>query len=237
MSTQDTPATEQTFEQKVNTILAEAKQGDDGKLVLPEDLDEATRFSVMAEKRRRDTQASYTSNQQRLKALEVENAELAKGWEKDVTSKLTADQQADLEELKHEDPEAWRHKINELEQQNRTAFAETREQISSKAKEESELERRTRLLAEHNEANPEHQLTDDVIDNDIPPRFTKQLANGEVSFEEFLAKCAEYLGKPKVIKGTDAPKSPNLAKIPGGATPTDTAVEASISESYKSEIY
>jgi hypothetical protein len=235
---ENTPAEGQTFEQKVNSILAEAKPGEDGKLVLPEDLDEATRFSVMAEKRRRDTQAAYTTSQQRAKALEVENQELAKGWEGDVVGKLNSEQQAELEELKHEDPEAWRQRINALEQENRQAFAETRENISSKAKEESELDRRTRLLAEYNESNPSVLITDDVIDNDVPPRFTRQLANGEINFEEFLSKVSDYLGKPKVLSpGTKAPDSPNLANSSGGATPSDKAVEASISESYKTETY
>lgn len=236
----DTPAQQPSIEQRVSALTDSMVKNSEGSWELPEGTEatEMEAFAAMAERRRRDTQAEYSRGQQNLKALQAENDRLVTAWEADALAKMSPDQREELDSLKHEDPDAWRVKLNEYEQANRTAFGERRQAIKDEASKETELERRARLLDEHNQANPELALTDDVIDNDLPPRFMKKLEAGEIDFEQFIADAADYLGRGKVMEpGTPAPKEPNLGRAPGGSKPSDTAVEASVTESYKSELY
>lgn len=227
-----------TFETKVNNALESVKKSEDGKWQVPEDLDEAVAYSVNAELRRRDTQAAYTKTQQEAAALRRENETLAASYEQDVVKHLSTEDKDRLEELKHTDPEEWRTELEKLEKANKSKFDEKRTKIKDTVQRETELERRTRLLEEHNTAHPEHAITDEVLENDIPPRFTKQLEKGEIDFEEFLTKCTTFLGKPKkVASGDAAPGEPNLSKSGGTDKPSSEAREGDIKETYKNEIY
>jgi len=235
----DTPAQQPSIEEQVNALTDSMVQNEEGKWNFAEGVDASPEllFAANAERRRRDTQASFSRSQQAMKALETENAQLTEGWAGDVASALTPEQREELDALKHEDPDAWRQKLNQYESDNRTSFSEKTSGIKAKVQQETELEGRTRLLDEHNAANPDFALTDDVIENDLPPRFTKQLEKGEITFAEFIAKSAEFLGKPKVVKGDPAPDDVSLSKAPGGSTPADDAVNKSVQESYKDETY
>lgn len=236
----DTPAAQPSIEQRVNTLTDSMVKNDEGQWALPADTEasEEMAYAAMTERRRRDSQAEYGKGRQQIKALEAENQHLVSGWEQDVASKLTKEQREDLDQLKHDDPDAWRVKLNDYEQANRTAFGEKTAGIKTKVQNETELEKRTRLIDEHNAANPTLALTDDVIDNDLPPRFMKRLEAGEIDFETFLAESTAYLGKGKVIKTEEAaPGEPSLSKAAGSSKPSDNAVEGSVSETYKDELY
>lgn len=242
MSTPNQDTQAKTFADTVNEVVGQMTQGEDGKWILPESVDknnEALVFAVNAEKRRRDTQAAYTRTAQEKARLEAENKHLAEGWQKDFSSSLTTEQQAELEELKVTDPEAWRLKLNELEETRRNKFNETRKTIQQKAVGESEVEYRQRALQEFSEAHPDLKLTDDVIQNDIPPRITKQLEAGEITFGDFLAKVAEYMTKGRVVKPTE--EKPNggidLGTAPGGSLPDGNAIKEASKTQYQDEIY
>lgn len=233
-----TPA-EQTFEQKVNTAVDSMTQDDKGNWQLPADseLSEEVKYTAVVEKRRRDTQSEYGRNLQTLKSTQAENDKLTTGWAADVASKLTDDQAAELTALKAEDPDAWRLKVNEYEQANGTAFKEKRATISSDAKKETELESRERVLEEFTTANPDLDLSDEVIANDLPPRYLKKLEAGESTFAEFLAEAKHYLTANKVVAGTKAPGDISLSKAAGSSTPEESAVEKNIVNSYTNETY
>lgn len=237
MST-DTPES-QTFEQKVNTVASSMVQGEDGNWAIPADTEasEEVKYAATLEKRRRDTQAAYGKSQQTQKALEAENRQLTEAWSSETAALLTPEQQDELEELKTTDPDAWRAKLNEIEQSNGAAFKEKRQEISKKAQGESELAFRERALTEFSEANPEIELTDDVIANDLPPRFLKKLEAGDCTFSEFLEDCKGYLTKGKVIKGAEAPDDLSLGDAAGGSKPTEAAIERAAVSSYKNETY
>lgn len=237
MST-DTPEI-QTFEQKVNTVVGSMTEGDDGNWSIPEDTEitEEVRYAAGLEKRRRDTQAAYGKSQQTQKQLEAENKQLTDGWAEHVTTSMTTEQRDELDVLKGTDPDAWRTKLNEIEQANGKAFEEKRAEISTRAQSESELDYRERAMAEFSKANPDITISDAVIANDLPPRYLKKLENGDCTFGEFLADCKNYLSKGKVVVGDEAPDDVSLSKAGGGSKPTDQAVEQSAKESYKTETY
>ena len=102
-----------TFESRVNEVVAKATFDDKGNMQLPDGMqaDESVMYAAKQVKRFRDTQSAFTKNQQRLKALEAENEQLASSWESDAVSNLSNSEQARLEELKVQDPDAWRSEI------------------------------------------------------------------------------------------------------------------------------
>ena len=226
-----------TVEEQVIAAIA-GRTEVEGKMTWAPDLDPMVQYAANAEIRRRDTQASYTKTNELNIALTSENEQLASTWQAEVAKTLTADQQSELEELKHTDPEAWREKINTYESENANRVATKRTEIKTKASKETEVQQRTRVLEEHNAANPDFALTDDVIDNDIPPRITRKLENGEISFDDFIKESHAFLSKGKTIyQGDKAPDEPNLSKQSGSSAPTSDAVNASMKESYQKEVY
>lgn len=231
--------TTQTFEEQVNSVVAQMTTDDKGNSVLPDiEMSEEVKYTATVEKRRRDTQASLTRARQSEKAAKLEADSLAEGWQNDAKSKLSVQQEAELEELKNTDPEAWRTKLNEIEQTNANAFKETRSTITTKAKQESELERRTRVMNEFNEKNPDINITDDFIAAEVPPKYLKQLEEDKISFEDFLTTCAKYANKDKVLdKGSEAPKTVNLGKTGGGHTPAEADRSANSVNSYKNSVF
>lgn len=239
-----TPEDTQTvsFADQVNNTVNAMTQGEDGKWSLPEGVDqsnEALVYAVNAERRRRDTQAAFTKTSQEAARLRAENTHLAAGWQKDFTAKQTPEIQAELEELKASDPDAWRNRLNELEQQQTAKFTELQQSIQQKAAGETELDYRKRALQEFNEANPGIAITDDLLQNDVPPRLTRELAEGKVSFGAFLENVKTYLNKGKVVAPTE--EKPNggidLGTAPGGSTPSLAAQEQQSKKTYNDEIY
>lgn len=224
--------TEVTFEQQVNDVASKMTQGEDGNWEFPEDLDvdDNVKFAANLERRRRDTQAAYGKNRQETEQLRKEKELLLSSWEKEVQTDLTQEQKDELEELKNTDLEAWRAKINHYEANSKTRFSEKATEISEKAAKETELQRRERLLNEFNEANPDIQITDD----DVPPRYLKELEQGETTFEEFLEKCKKFLGAGKVV-GDNVDEVDNdldMNKLPGDNEPSKHAKMGELSQAY-----
>ncbi|RKY52068.1 MAG: hypothetical protein DRP93_08800 [Candidatus Neomarinimicrobiota bacterium] len=226
-----------SFKEQVNAAVDTMKQDDSGNWQLPTDseLSEEVTYAATLEKRRRDTQSEFSRGQQALKVVEAENKKLTEGWAQET--KLTTEQVAELDELKHTDPDGWRNKIDEYEGEARSRFAETRETITQEARVESETDYRTRVMAEFDEANPEISLTDEVITNDLPPRYLKSLEAGETTFDEFLVQAKDYLTKGKVMKTEPEVEELSLGKASGSSTPESRAVDEDARTSYKNETY
>ena len=211
-----------TIEQEVNKLIEAVVKDDDGKLVMPEGVSEELSYAAKAEIRRRDTQAAYTKGQQALKALQVEKQKLAKSWEADAVANLSATEQAALDELKSQDPDAWRVKISEMEEAKRTEFKAKCETITADAQSSTELERRQLQLEQYNLDHPTEKLTDEVIANDIPPRITKKLQNGDIQFSQFLEEVAQYLAKGKTLAETaKPPETKSIATARGASQPSE----------------
>jgi len=224
-----------TYADKVNSLVAQADES--GKLPDGVEVDEGLQFAVTSEIRRRETQSSFTKNQQALKTLEAENTALASNWQKDAVANISPADKAQLDELKVQDPEAWRQKIGALEEANNASFVEKRQNISKEASQLTELEQREADLASFNEANPDFAITDDVIENDIPPRITNKLKSGEISLAEFLEVAKKYIETPKTVQKTIVENEPNFAKARGSQSPSDEAMKQQSSDDYSKELY
>lgn len=232
----------QSFASKVNDVVSKMTQNDKGEWEVPSDItDEAVRYAAVQEKRFRDTQGSYTKERQKNKALEVEVSVLKTKAVSAVKLNLTEAQAEELEELKFSDPEQWRKKVNAYET---NAVAEQQKQIEEEVSnttkttlEQDELETRKVQLSDFLKAHQGFELNDDIIANDIPPRITNKLKNGDITFEEFLQACYSYIKTGKVVKQDEAPRMPNLSKVGGGASPDTNAIKEDIYTSYSKEVY
>lgn len=229
------------FEKQVSEVVKQITRGKDGKYVLPEGLAPELKTAAIFEQRRRDTQAEFTKIAQANKALAAENEVLKKKVTGDVKLELTTEQAEELEELKFSDPEAWRVKVNKLE---REAIKKRDEELNSEiAKlstetlDKDEKERRKEVLEAFIESHPGFNLDDDVLANDIPPRFLKKLETGKVSFETFLEEVYEYSTTGKVVKQDKILDDPDLNKIGGSHKPDKNAQKEDIITSYNKEIY
>lgn len=230
-----------SFAEKVNQTAKTLTKDDKGNYVFPENISEEEKVAVIAERRRRDTQAAFTTTSQQVKALEAEKAALLKRFGSSTTVELPPEQAEELEELKFSDPEAWRAKLNQYEseakQKRMSEIDEELKQVSTQTLSENETERRKQVLQDFKEANPGFSLDDDVIANDIPPRITKKLETGEISFEAFLQECHTYLKTGKVIKTEKNLGQPNLSKVGGGSEPDESAMSEDVIASYAKTVF
>ncbi len=232
-STDTQTTTEPSYEERVNELVSQMQT--EGWQA-PEDADPALLYAANAEKRRRDTQSQFTKQQQQLKAAETRANKLAEKLEASIMESLPLKQQTRLEELKNTDPDAWRTELTKLEANAKGELAKELETITAEASKVSEEERRLAVLAQFQEENPD--ITPEMIDEDVPPRITKKLANGTITFEQFLEESAKFLRAGKVIDpGETAPSFVDLGKGAGGSRPGENDQEKAAVDSYAKEVY
>lgn len=230
-----TPATADTFEQKIGQVIAQTTRDDAGKLVFPDGLDEATLFAARAEIRRRDTQGALTKEQRQRQLAESQLAAVSTELEAAIVSSAPLADQARLAELKHSNPDAWREELTKLESTARGTAKSRIAEVRQAATVEEVTQERAQMLADFTAANPGFKLDDDIIANELPPRMVKELEQGKVSFDQFLAKAHKFLaGDVKIKAGDTAPNLPDLGKAPGGTNALDANVPDS---NYAKEIY
>ena len=209
-------------------VLSEVEDKNEQKEAL-KDFDPTIVYAARAEKRRRDTQAAYTKAQQEKIALQKEKEALEElvAQELEKSLDLTPEQQEELDELKLIDPDEWRARLNALEQEQKTMKKSKIKELQDKAREEAiteaEIERRRQVLEEWQVKHPDVELDDEIIANEVPPKYMKDLEEGKVSFEDFLDRVYDFLTANKIVPQDKAPNTPNLSKVSGGATPSDNA--------------
>src|SRR5574344_1956004 len=199
---------------------------------IPENIDNSATLSsggeaesqVNYEKRFKDTQSAYTKSQQELKAAKAKLEALEKLTQPVV--QLDEATQAQLDELKYSNPEAWRDKMNSLEAEAKLKHLSVLSEAEKIAMQQAELEHRAQILSEYNSKHPPNPITDEVIMFDVPPRITKKLENGEISFDEFLKEAHNFLYAPKKVgDGNKTLNQPNMRHFGGETTPSTNAVD------------
>lgn len=158
-----------------------------------------------------ELQASYTKSRQELAALKAKTAALEKHLAS-ASFQLPPEVEQELEQLKYTDPEAWRQRLNAIE--NKRA-----KDLDAEISKQVEVERRTQLLAEYNAANPDHKIDDYVAENVLPRGMVSKLERGEVSFESFLKEASNFL--KNIVKhgpgnSANAGKQAPITKVGGG---------------------
>lgn len=231
--------TEPSFEDKVNSLTKQLVQGEDQLWHLPTGTEATPEvlFAARLEKRRRDTESKLSKTTQSLKAKEAETVALRQLVSQQVKMDLSPADASRLTELKFSDPDTWRAEVDKLELAAKAKLEENFLQIDSVASQQAELARRAQSLDDYNRANPKYQINDEVMDNDIPPRITRRLEKGEVTFEEFLEEAHKYLSAGKVIYAPSVEAQPNLGDAGGGAAPTAEAQVGELITSYSKTVF
>lgn len=231
-------ATSDSFEQQVSSVVKKMTQDEKGNFVLPEgEYSDELRYAANAERRRRTTESNLSKAQLKLKAQETVTDKLKERIVGSLKPQLTQDQLAELEDLKYSDPETWRTKVNELESIASTSLQSEIGNITLEASQQAEIDAREGILIEYNRQNPDFQISDEVVKNDIPPRITNKLANNEISFEEFLLEARNYLTSPKKVGSVPTPNITNLGTAGGGAQPSMDAIKKDTKDSYATTIF
>lgn len=217
------------FKETVNELVGKMVQADDGKFSLPDDvaegLDEPTLFAVTSERRYRDTQSAYTKANQSAKRHEAAANALEAHIMDNTEAPLTDDQKTELSGLKTSDPEAWRSKLNEYETAGKSTIATNLKKIRADSADKGEVEIRKDQMAAFVESTG-IALTDELIADELPPRFMRDLQSGKTTFDEFLVGAGEFLTANKVIQGADESTeddTKSLGRVAGGQEPTENA--------------
>lgn len=224
---------EPNIEAKVSELLS-AHVDKDGKLNLPEDIDPALALAVRAEKRFRDTQASYTRERQNAKSLEEINKRLTNQLIETATLHISPEQRAELDELKLRDPDTWRERLTEYE-------AEARNRLQSKIEEYTQegLKVSAEVLysATLEDFNNVHKVeyTREFLEDNVPASYTKKLEKGDITFAEYLSLGHKFITGKVTIKDTDAPV--NSPKLLGSNQPSREAVEKDEVSQYRNTIF
>lgn len=231
--------TEPTFEQTVNETVAGMMKGDNGKWQFAEgsELSDQVKFAAKTERRRRDQEGAYTKQMEEVAALKAMNEQLTAKVKTKPSASISDEQAQELDNLKFEDPDAWRAKLNEYETQASKQLQEELVKMEQESSKQAEIERRKIVLAQFNAQNPQLNLTDEVIIDNVPPRIIKQLETGEIAFDDFLAKAKTYITTPKVLdSGTVLAAEPNMGQLQGSANP-NVDNQLGSDDSYENEVY
>lgn len=177
------------------------------------------------EKRYKDLQAAYTKSRQEIAVYKNKIVNLEQLL--DVSSVFDEQTREQLEALKFANPDEWRRQLNDLE-------AKAKAKIEHEASTAAEVERRQILLQEYNAANPQHQITDYVVDFVLPRGLINKLEKQEVTFDAFLAEASAYLkntsfgNKNEPMSTDNAGKKSPIIEVGGGVTSTGEQGEADI---------
>ena len=218
----ETTQTAETPQETLNRHMKEVKLDENGKYIYPDDIDPMLKLAMANAKSYRDNQSGFTKSQQSLKETEAEvtalRGKLAKFTSKSL--ELSREDRQELNELKESNPEEWRQKLNQLELEAKDTIKEELESATEEAREkasgEFELERRYAYLEQFN-VGRKLQITPELLDSDVPPRITKKLAEGEVTFEEYLDEVDTYLSKGKTVSKTTQEVTTDLNQANGSS--------------------
>jgi len=237
--TQAEADTGSTFEQQVNDTVSLMTKDEKGIYQFAEgEIPDNVRYAANAERRRRSTESALSKARLQLKAQEEVSDKLKQKIVASSSASIPAEEKEQLEELMYSDPKAWRLRMNELEQSTTTSLNDEISAISSDASQQAELGARQQILDDFNARHPDVPITEDVVANDVPPRITKKLENGEITFAEFLRQAHDYIITPKKVGGTSAGTPTNLGEAGGSASPSGEAFgDSANSESYSNAIF
>jgi hypothetical protein len=179
------------------------------------------------EKRYKDAQAWGTKTSQENASLKAELEAIKQVVPKAIKLNLSEDVQEELDNLLDTDPDAWRVKMNQLEEEATTNFNMELEQAQASLLQKSELARREQVL-EAFVNRPDTVLTTDSL-GEIPVRLQNKLESGEITFDEFLVESDTYLKQGKTVLNPETPTSNPLNKSGGTNTPTTNSKDVNAS--------
>ena len=222
-STQNGSGAKELIDKYINEV------DEKGKLQLPDSLSEVEKELIRQAKRTRDAQSALGKKQLEAARLAAEKAELEKIAREVMPAdfKLSEEEIREIEQLKTTDPEAYRIRVNKIEEAAKEAQEKRLKEIAEKAKQEAEnkilAENRLQILEEFRASHPDIALTDEILVEEVPPRFMKELNEGKYDYREYLNKVVDYLQQTKVIPTPGNAEGRSLGNLAGGKTPGQEA--------------
>lgn len=214
MSTPNIETQKLTFKEQVNEVVGKMTTNDNGAWQLPEvEMSESVEYAARVEKRRRDTEGAYTKATQRANKAEAMVSTLKK--QVSPATQFTEAQNDELDELKESDPDLWHRTLQRFETEAQTALDEEVAESALEAEAEGIVKFRVDTLNEFNQEHEGAELTEEQLDNDIPPRLSKQLESGKLPFKDFLYQAHAYINSSKKVASGNTKVEPNLGKMPG----------------------
>jgi len=207
----------------INDTIKKLDIDENGKFVYPGDMDPMLKAAISATKSFRDTQSSFTKNQQELKGskAEIEALRDQVTQYEAPTSGLSQEEQTALMELKFTDPDEWHKRMNTLDAQAADRVREKFDGVRKEAESRTVEEMRVDALGVFNEAT-ENKLTQDMLQFDVPPRWVQEVQAGELSFDEFLTRSSDFIFGNKVVKNPKIDNPTNLNASAGGTKEIQT---------------
>ena len=218
----DTP--EVTFADTIGGLVSSATYNDANELVLPEGTSNEAAYATELTLQNTKSQRSLTASQQSVASLTAQNKVLEKKIQslqaKGAFGNLSSDAKTRLTELKSSDPEAWRAEMDALEKKITTATDDDLKKELTTAGAKAIIAERGKVLSAYNAANPTAQITQEVIDKDIPERIKDKLGNNSIDFPAFLSEVAKYMAKGKKVSQPKVPKTVKFNGVGGANTNT-----------------
>lgn len=223
------------YQSEVNRLLKDTKVTADGKFEFPTETPAWAKVAIMNEKKFRDTQGSFTKSTQENKLLLAEN-EVLKGKLAGHTA-LTQEQNDELEMLKLTDVDTYFTKRTEYEAMSHNQYDTEIADVRNKTAGEIEVDRRNKFVEDFN-VGRKIPINQELIDNEVPAKFFKQLEANEVTFEVFMDNVAKYVDTPKVMGNGDKEVNlTNLTDVTGGDTPSAEKRYDNLAENYANIIF
>lgn len=220
MSNQDD--TTQTTEQKIMSYVQQLEYNDQSQVwEIPESiqssLTEAEAFAVMAEKRRRDHQSSYTRERDKTIKLEAELQALKKQKELliDTVSSQRTVQLLDEMEVSQDNYLDMRNQIDEVSIRAKREVTDIVEEAT--ADEVAEAQRRANESLLNVYASTHTNVDFSKMDDFMPVSMQRKLDSGEISYTDYLD---DYVKRNTVsIHNPTPPSMPSLNSVGGSSAP------------------
>ncbi len=210
----ETPSAEQSFDPQ--TFFREhLVKSEDGKLEIKADGLGPVELALLdTEKRRRGSQAATTREKIRADRAGIELDKL-----KEIVPNVEHGKTVVDESLKYTDPDAYIEQT--LKARSHDPYTEAFDTASKFATQEAGRMTIESVIAEHNQAHPDKQVTQEMLELDLPPRLVSEFQAGNMAPSEFLDQASALLYRPTETHNQTIPVTPNLGEVGGQTTPTD----------------
>ena len=211
--------------EEIETAVTQHTNKDTGKLDLPDDMSDDDKFLIRHGKRTRDAQAELAKAQKELRTSQATNKVLNdKQLVLPANLGLSQEEIVEINGLSTSNPEEYRKRMNKAEADARTVAQTALDEGVTKSIDEANnahiTDNRVTVLQNFRQANPELVITDDVLVNDIPPRFMNDLNSGKYeNYNAYLTAVKGYIEKGAVIDEGNAGEEHNLQHMNGKTVP------------------
>ena len=205
-------------------------RGEDNKIaILGDNLSPMELALLDIEVKRRGEQGATSREKARADRSELELSKVKENV-RGISSLPEIDPQ-----LKYSDPDEYIKQT--LEAQGKDPYQDVFNAASTQAAQEVGQITMEGLIASHNQSNPTKQITEGMLQLDLPPRLMNEFSSGKVSPQDFLRQAADLLYRPTEVANQPVPGMPDLGTVAGQTTPSDDGSNDKMLANYGKAIF